>query len=137
MAERFVTEAVDHDAVGGVVSAIVTATEAGDPVNAVCTFPAVSATEKLELRVRVDVRGVPGVAVDVAVMVQTFAVVWTIDVIAEIFENVKSCKFEDDTVVQLIGSLPVKVKVIVAEVDVAADAARVRVGGVLSTATGV
>lgn len=57
--------------VGGVVSAIVTLTDAGDPDTAVCALPAVSATEKLELRVSVDVRGVPATAVDTALMVQT------------------------------------------------------------------
>ena len=58
--------------VGGVVSAIVTETEAGDPETAVCALPAVSATEKLELLVKVEVRGVPTTAVDSALMVQTF-----------------------------------------------------------------
>jgi hypothetical protein len=75
---KAIEELVDVDAitarvsVGGVESAIVTATDAGDPDTDVCALPAVSATEKLELLVKVEVRGVPTTAVDSALMVQTF-----------------------------------------------------------------
>jgi hypothetical protein len=74
---KAIEELVEVDAiaarvrVGGVVSAIVTTTDAGDPETAVCVLPAVSATEKLELLVKVEVRGVPTTAVDSALIVQT------------------------------------------------------------------
>lgn len=132
------TDADDQDAVGAVVSATVTATVAGEPDEiAVWAFPAVSATEKLAARVNVEFRAPPpAVAVEVAVMVQTVDDVWTIDVMAEMFVKVKSVPLLDESVAQLMGSLPVSVNVIVAEFDVAEDAASVNVGGVLSTATG-
>ena len=69
--------------VGGVVSGIVTAMDAGEPDTAVCALPAVSATENPAARVRTDVRGVPATAVEVALMVHTVADVCTTEVIAE------------------------------------------------------
>jgi hypothetical protein len=123
--------------VGGVVSAMVTETEAGDPDTAVCALPAVSATEKLEFLVNVEVRGVPTTAVDSALIVQTVDEVCTIEVIEEMLVNMKSTPLDEDNVEQLIASLPVRVKEIEVELDVDEDAARVNVGGVVSTTTGV
>jgi hypothetical protein len=115
----------------------VTTTDAGDPDTAVCVLPAVSATEKLELLVKVEVRGVPTTAVDSALIVQTVDDVWTIEVIEEMLVNVKSAPLVEDNVVQLIASLPVNVNEIEVEFEDAEVAARVKVGGVVSTTTGV
>jgi hypothetical protein len=140
---KAIEELVEVDAiaarvrVGGVVSAIVTTTDAGDPDTAVCVLPAVSATEKLELLVKVEVRGVPTTAVDSALIVQTVDDVWTIEVIEEMLVNVKSAPLVEDNVVQLIASLPVNVNEIEVEFEDAEVAARVKVGGVVSTTTGV
>jgi len=140
---KAIEELVEVDAiaarvrVGGVVSAIVTTTDAGDPDTAVCVLPAVSATEKLELLVKVEVRGVPTTAVDSALIVQTVDDVWTIEVIEEMLVNVKSTPLVEDNVVQLIASLPVNVNEIEVEFEDAEVAARVKVGGVVSTTTGV
>ena len=71
----------------------------------------------------------PAVAVDVAATVHVVGFVWVIESIAEMFVSVKS---DDVKVAQLMASLPVTVKEIDAEVDVAADRANVRVGGVVS-----
>lgn len=57
--------------------------------------------------------------------------------IDEIFVNVKSTPLDEESVEQLIASLPVKVYVIVADVEFVDVAASVSVGGVLSTTTGV
>lgn len=100
-------------------------------------MPAVSDTEKLVFRVRVDVRGVPTTAVDVAVMVHVVEFVCTMPVIAEMLVNVKSTPLELDTVVQSIASLPVRVKSMLVDDEVAVAAASVRVGGVVSTTEGV
>ena len=96
-----------------------------------------SDTEKLEFLVKVDVRGVPATAVDTALIVQIFDEVWTIDVMEEIFVNVKSTPLDEDKVVQLISSLPVNVNETAVEFDVDEVAASVNVGGVTSTTDGV
>ena len=96
-----------------------------------------SDTEKLEFLVKVDVRGVPATAVDTALIVQIFDEVWTIDVMEEIFVNVKSTPLDEDKVVQLISSLPVNVNEIAVEFEVDEEAASVNVGGVTSTTDGV
>ena len=92
-----------------------------------------SVTENVPAAVRVDVTAPPpSTAVDVAVIVQTVDEVWTIPVIAEIPVRVKSVPAVVESVEQSIASLPVTVKVIVADPLVAADAARVTVGAVAS-----
>ena len=96
-----------------------------------------SDTEKLEFLVKVDVRGVPATAVDTALIVQIFDEVWTIEVMEEIFVNVKSTPLDEDKVVQLIASLPVNVNETAVEFDVDEVAASVNVGGVTSTTDGV
>ena len=96
-----------------------------------------SDTEKLEFLVKVDVRGVPATAVDTALIVHTDDEVWTIEVMEEIFVNVKSTPLDEDKVVQLIASLPVNVNETAVEFDVAEVAASVNVGGVTSTTDGV
>ena len=96
-----------------------------------------SDTEKLEFLVKVDVRGVPATAVDTALIVHTDDEVWTIDVMEEIFVNVKSTPLDEDKVVQLIASLPVNVNETAVEFDVDEVAASVNVGGVTSTTDGV
>jgi hypothetical protein len=97
----------------------------------------VSDTEKLEFLVKVDVRGVPATAVDTALIVHTDDEVWTIEVMEEIFVNVKSTPLDEDKVVQLIASLPVNVNETAVEFDVDEVAASVNVGGVTSTTDGV
>jgi len=75
-------------------------------------LPAVSAIEKVLARVKVDVTAAPpGVAVEVAVIVQVVVFVCTTE-IAEIFVNVKSVPSVVDKVEQLMASSPVTVKVI-------------------------
>lgn len=96
-----------------------------------------SDTEKLEFLVKVDVRGVPATAVDTALIVHTDDEVWTIEVMEEIFVNVKSTPLDEDKVVQLISSLPVNVNETAVEFDVDEVAASVNVGGVTSTTDGV
>ncbi|CAB4660606.1 unannotated protein [freshwater metagenome] len=96
-----------------------------------------SDTEKLEFLVKVDVRGVPATAVDTALIVHTDDEVWTIEVMEEIFVNVKSTPLDEDKVAQLIASLPVNVNEIAVEFDVDEEAASVNVGGVTSTTDGV
>ena len=96
---------------------------------AVSVIPNVPAAVKLELTVPP-----PAVAVEVAVMVQTVAEVCTMPVIAEMFVKVKSVPELVDKVEHVIFSLPVTVKVIVAEVEVEAERSRVTVGAVVSAA---
>ena len=90
-------------------------------------IPNVPAAVKLELTVTPF-----AVAVDVAVIVQTVVEVCTMPVIAEIFVKVKSVPEAVDKVVQVMFSLPVTVNVIVADVEVVLDAAKVTVGAVVS-----
>ena len=79
--------------------------------------------------VSVDTTAIPSAeAVDVAVTVQTVDDVWTIPVSDEMFVKVKSVPEAVDNVEHVIASLPVTVKVIVPDVEVAADAANVTVG---------
>ena len=95
-------------------------------------MPVVSVIEKVLARAKVDVTAAPpGVAVEVAVIVQVVVFVCT-TAIAEIFVNVKSVPLVVDKVAQLICSLPVTVNVIEAELDVAAVLAKVKVGTVVS-----
>ena len=94
---------------------------------AVSVIPNVPAAVKLELTVPP-----PAVAVDVAVMVQTVDEVCTIPVKAEMFVKVKSVPDTVDNVEHVIASLPVTVNVIVPEVEVDAERARVTVGAVVS-----
>ncbi len=74
---------------------------------------------------------------DTALIVHTDDEVWTIDVMEEIFVNVKSTPLDEDKVVQLIASLPVNVNETAVEFDVDEVAASVNVGGVTSTTDGV
>ena len=90
-----------------------------------------SAIENVAAAVKVDVTVEPAVPVEVAVIVQVVVFVCT-TAIAEIFVNVKSVPLAVDKVAQLICSLPVTVKVIDAELDVAAVLANVKVGAVVS-----
>jgi hypothetical protein len=119
--------------VGAIESGTVTTVDCGDPTRAVWALPAVSATENVVARVNLDVTAAPPlVAVEVAVIVQTLALVWTIPVNALMPVKVKSVPATVDNVVQFNASSPVTVKVIVPLVDVAAVAASVTVGGVVS-----
>ena len=68
---------------------------------------------------------------------QTVDEVWTIDVMEEIFVNVKSTPLDDDKVAQFIASLPVNVNATAVEFEVDEEAASVNVGGVASTTDGV
>ena len=124
--------AADHDAVGGVVSTaeMVTVIDCVPPPRVVCPLPATSATENPPDAAKDDVTAPPpAVAVDVALTVHVVEFVCVIDVIAETFVNVRSAAVN---VVQSIASLPVTVKEIDADVEVAADLAKVRAGGVVS-----
>ena len=95
-------------------------------------MPVVSVIEKVLARAKVDVTAAPpGVAVEVAVIVQVVVFVCT-TAIAEIFVNEKSVPLVVDKVAQFIASSPVTVKVIDAEPDVAAVLAKVKVGAVVS-----
>ena len=119
--------------VGAVVSAIVTVVDCGDEVSEVCALPAVSVIEKDAAAVNVEtVAPPPAVADDVAVTVHTVVEVCTIPVKAEIFVKLKSVPDTVDKLEQTTVSLPVTVNVIVPEVEVAADAANVTVGAVVS-----
>ncbi len=93
-----------------------------------------SAIENVAAAVNVDVTVEPAVPVEVAVIVQVVVFVCT-TAIAEIFVNVKSVPLVVDKVAQFIASLPVTVKVIDAEPDVAEVRAKVKVGAVVSTVT--
>ena len=92
-------------------------------------MPAVSVIENDSAAVSVDTTAIPSAkAVDVAVTVHTVDDVWTIPVSDEMFVKVKSVPEAVDNVEHVIASLPVTVKVIVPDVEVAADAANVTVG---------
>jgi uncharacterized membrane protein len=93
----------------------------------------VSATENELAAVKLEFIRVFATPVEVAVIVQVVVFVCTMPVIAEMFVNVKSVPFVVDKVAQFIASLPVTVKVIVAEPEVAAERAKVTVGAVRST----
>ena len=95
-----------------------------------------SVIENEAAAVKVDVTVEPEVPVEVAVTVQVVVLVCT-TAIAEIFVNVKSVPLVVDKVAQFIASSPVIVKVIDAELDVAAVLAKVKVGGVVSRAVTV
>ena len=96
-------------------------------------LPAVSVIENEPAAVKLELTvAPPAVAVEVAVIVQTVAEVCTMPVIAEILLKVKSVPEEVDKVEQVMSSLPVTVKVIVAELEVAAERNRVTVGAVVS-----
>ena len=96
-------------------------------------MPAVSVIENDSAAVSVDTTAMPSAkAVDVAVTVHTVDDVWTIPVSDEMFVKVKSVPEAVDNVEHVIASLPVTVKVIVPDVEVAADAANVTVGPVVS-----
>jgi len=115
------------------VSARVTTVDFGDAVSVVCPLPAVSSTRNEPAAVSVEVTATPSArAVEVAVIVHTVVEVCTMPVIAEIFVRVKSVPAVVDKVVQVMSSLPVTVNVIVADVEVALDAAKVTVGAVVS-----
>ena len=113
----------------------VTVIDCGEPVRVVLALPAVSVTENVPDPVRVDVTAPPpAVAVEVALMVQTVLLVCTIDEMAEMpAVRTKSVPVEVvavvDNVAQSIPSLPVIVKLIDSEVEVALDRASVTVVG--------
>ena len=116
-----------------VVTGTVTVIDCGEPVRVVCALPAVSVIENDAAAVKVEVTAPPpAVAVDVAVIVHTVDEVCAIPVIDEMPVKVKSVPDVVDKVEQSIASLPVTVKVIVAEDEVAADLAKVTVGAVVS-----
>ena len=96
-------------------------------------MPAVSVIENDAAAVKVEVTAPPpAVAVDVAVIVHTVDEVCAMLVIPEMPVKVKSVPDTVDKVEQVMSSLPVTVKVIVAEDEVAADLAKVTVGAVVS-----
>jgi hypothetical protein len=100
----------------------------------VWALPAVSDTEKPMSSLKRDPRvGPPAVAVETAAMVHTFAALW-FTVIEEMYSKSKSTLLDVDNVEQSIGSFPVKVNSMLAVLEVAEVAARVRVGGVVSGA---
>lgn len=113
----------------------VTVIDCGEPVRVVLALPAVSVTENVPDPVRVDVTAPPpAVAVEVALMVQTVLLVCTIDEMAEMpAVRTKSVPVEVvavvDNVAQSSPSLPVIVKLIDSEVEVALDRASVTVVG--------
>lgn len=115
----------------GSVEGTVTVIDCGEPVSVVRALPAGSDTENDAAAVSVAVTAPPpAVAMDVAVTVHTVVDVWAIDVIAEMpAVRTKSVPVVVvavvDREVQSSWWLPVTVKVIVAELDVAADAATV------------
>jgi hypothetical protein len=115
----------------GPVEGTVTVIDCGEPVSVVRALPAGSDTENDAAAVSVAVTAPPpAVAMDVAVTVHTVVDVWAIDVIAEMpAVRTKSVPVVVvavvDREVQSSWWLPVTVKVIVAELDVAADAATV------------
>ena len=124
--------------VGAVESeaAMVTVTDLGDPVNVVWALPAVSVIENDPAAVNVDtVAPPPAVADDVAFTVHTVDDVCTIESIDEIFVNVKSAPAVVDNVEHVIASLPVTVKLIDTDDDVALTTANVTVGAVESEAS--
>jgi hypothetical protein len=93
----------------------------------------VSVIENEDAAVNVDtVDPPPAVADDVAVTEHTVDEVCTIPVKAEILLYVKSVPDTVDNVEHVIASLPVTVNVIVVAAEVAADAANVTVGAVVS-----
>jgi hypothetical protein len=96
-------------------------------------LPAVSVIPNVPAAVNVDtVAPPPAVADEVAVTVHTVDEVCAIPVKAEMFVKVKSVPDTVDKVEQVIFSLPVTVNVIVPEVEVDAERARVTVGAVKS-----
>ena len=96
-------------------------------------MPTVSVIENDAAAVNVELTATPSsVAVEVAVTVHTVDDVWAIPVIAEIPVRAKSSPAVVDSVEHVTSSLPVIVKVIVADDDVAADLANVTVGAVAS-----
>ena len=112
---------------------MVTVVDLGEPVSVLWALPAVSVIEKPAAAVRVERTATPSAsAVDVAVMVHTVDDVWTMPVIAEMLVNAKSVPDVVDKVEHVMASFPVTVKVMVPEVDVADDAAKVAVGAVVS-----
>lgn len=116
-----------------VAAAMVTVVDLGDPVSVVCAFPAESVIEKPAAAVNVDtVAPPPAVADDVTFTVHTVDDVCTIESIVEMFVNVKSVPTLVDNVEHVTASLPVTVKLIDTDVDVAAEAANVTVGAVVS-----
>jgi hypothetical protein len=111
----------------------VTVIVCGEPVRVVWALPAVSVIENDAAAVSVEVTAAPpAVAVDVAVTVHTVDEVWAIPVIAEIPVKSKSVPVVVDKVEHVTSSVPVTVKVMVADDDVAADLANVTVGAVVS-----
>ena len=116
--------------------AIVTVTDFGDPVSVVWTLPAVSVIENDAAAVNVDtVAPPPAVADDVTFTVHTVDEVCTIESIDEMFVNEKSVPDVVDNVEHVTSSFPVTVKLIDTDDDVAADAANVTVGAVVSIVT--
>lgn len=115
----------------------VTVIDCGEPDKVVIALPAGSETEKDAAAVSVEVTAPPpAVAVEVAVIVQTVFEVWAIDEIAEMpAVSVKSVPAVVESDVQSSCSLPVTVNVIVADVAVAADEARVAVVGAVVSMT--
>lgn len=112
----------------------VTVTDRGESVNTVCAFPTESVIENEPAAVSVDtVAPPPATAVDVTFTVHMADDVCTIEPIAEIFVKVKSAPAIVDNVEHVTSSEPEIVKLIVAEIAVTDEAARVTVGATAST----
>lgn len=120
---------------GAVTSAMVTLTDAGEP-NAMdeLSLPYWSATENPDDARRLDAPDEPGDTDEVTVMVHLVDVVCTTPSTVSIEVSTKS---DAVTEVQSIGSFPVSVNTIVAEVELDAVAARVNIGGVWSAIVNV
>jgi hypothetical protein len=105
--------------------------DCGEPVRVVWVLPATSAMLNEAAAVSVDVtEPPPAVAVEVAFTMQTVDDVCTIDETAEIpTVSVKSVPAVVESVVQSMASFPVTVKLIAAELAVAAVDERVTVAG--------
>jgi hypothetical protein len=109
--------------------------DCGDPVRVVMALPAVSVTENVPAAVSVEVTAPPpALAVDVTFTVHTVALVCTMDEIAEIpAVSTKSVPVNAvavvDNVAQSRPSLPVTVKLMDSDVEVAPERAKVTVVG--------
>jgi hypothetical protein len=133
-----IADALVSVSTGPVVSVTVIDVDCGEAVSVVCAFPVVSVIENELAAAIVAVAVSPTkVAVEIAVIVQTVGDVWTIPDNEVIPVKVKSVPLVVERVEQAIGSLPVTVKVTVPEPLVAAVAARVTVGAVVSIVTDV
>jgi hypothetical protein len=118
---------------GGDVSAIVTVTDCDGLLKVFLVLLFVKPIENEDAVVRVDVTATPfAMAELVALIVHIVGEVWVMAVIAEIPVRLKSTPAVIESVVQSIVPLPVTVKVIAAEVDVADGIPRIAANNVVS-----